>query len=397
MSKLAKATIDKTREAARIQGQEIVAWDTTMPGFGIRVKPSGTVSFMIQYRNEYNKSRRHTIGRFGIMTLEEARTEARTLLSASSRGRDPRADRLRKRNENSVADLAARYMQEHCEGRCKPSTIEAHNWLLQKFILPKLGRFLLSELTSADIAHLHQSLIGTPYNANRVLGLLKAMMGHAELWGLLEKGGNPAVSVRPFREKKRQRFLSREELAKLAKAIDDSENERLISPHVAGAIRLLIVTGARSGEIINMCWSDIDWDRRLLILREHKTDVSGIKALPLNAIALDILKEIPRDPENPYVITGLRKNAPLVNLQKPWRRIRKRAGLDDVRIHDLRHSFASFGVTTGASLPVIGGLLGHRSMSATSTYAHLSQDPLRDASDKVGVLVGDIMRPKAVL
>jgi integrase len=397
MSKLTKVMIDSAREKARIQGQEVVTWDTTMPGFGIRVKPSGTVGFMIQYRNEYNKSRRHTIGRFGVMTLEEARTEARTLLSASSRGRDPRADKLRKRDENSVADLAARYMQDHCEGRCKASTIEAHKWLLQKFILPKLGRFLLSELTVADIAGLHQSLKGTPYNANRALGLLRAMLGWAEEWGLLERGGNPATSVRRFRETKRQRFLSRDELARLATAIDDSESERLISPHVAGAIRLLIVTGARSGEIVGMRWSDIDWDRRLLVLREHKTDNTGIKALPLNAIALDILREIPRDPENPYVITGLRQNAPLVNLQKPWRRIRKRAGLDDVRIHDLRHSFASFGVTSGASLPVIGGLLGHRSMSATSTYAHLSQDPLRDASEKVGALVGDIMRPRSVV
>jgi len=397
MSKLTKATIDSAREKARIQGQEVVTWDTTMPGFGIRVKPSGTVGFMIQYRNEYNKSRRHTIGRFGVMTLEEARTEARALLSASSRGRDPRADKLRKRDENSVADLAARYMQDHCEGRCKASTIEAHKWLLQKFILPKLGRFLLSELTVADIASMHQSLKGTPYNANRALGLLRAMLGWAEEWGLLERGGNPATSVRRFRETKRQRFLSRDELARLATAIDDSESERLISPHVAGAIRLLIVTGARSGEIVGMRWSDIDWDRRLLVLREHKTDNNGIKALPLNAIALDILREIPRDPENPYVITGLRQNAPLVNLQKPWRRIRKRAGLDDVRIHDLRHSFASFGVTSGASLPVIGGLLGHRSMSATSTYAHLSQDPLRDASEKVGALVGDIMRPRSVV
>ncbi|WP_421880230.1 site-specific integrase [Pacificispira sp.] len=211
------------------------------------------------------------------------------------------------------------------------------------------------------------------------------------MWGLIPRGGNPAISVRPFRERKRQRCLSPEELKRLARAIDDSKQERLISPQVAGAFRLLIVTGARSNEIRTLRWSDIDWDRRLLVIRENKTDVNGIKTIPLNTTALDILSEIPPTDGNPHVIAGHNPGKPVVNLQKPWRRLRSRAGLEDLRIHDLRHSFASFGVTAGASLPVIGGLLGHRSMTATSTYAHLAADPLRDASERVGSLVGEIL------
>lgn len=391
MTKLTKVAVDSVRTLAQTLGRDIYKWDSSLPGFGVRAKATGTTSFMIQYRNEFGKSRRHTIGRYGVMTLDEARKEARDLLSASSRGRDPRADKINKRNALSVSDLADRYMSDHCEGRCKDSTMAAHRWLLDKFIVPKLGRLQLNEITHADVDRLHQSLKPTPYNANRVLGLLKAMFGRAEVWGLIPRGGNPAMSVRPFRERKRQRFLSPEELKRLARAIDDSEHERLISPQVAGAFRLLIATGARSNEIRTLRWSDIDWDRRLLVIREHKTDVNGIKTIPLNTTALDILSEIPPADGNLHVIAGQKPGEPVVNIQKPWRRLRSRAGLEDLRIHDLRHSFASFGVTAGASLPVIGGLLGHRSMTATSTYAHLAADPLRDASERVGSLVGEIM------
>ncbi len=392
MQKLTKSIVDRARREAATMNHDVFYWDGSLPGFGVRAKPSGTISFMIQYRNEFNRSRRHTIGRYGVMTLEEARKEARDLLSASARGRDPRADRVKKKSDLTIEDLAKRYMSEHCEGRCKPSTIEAHRWLLGKFILPRIGRLKISEVSGSDIHRLHQNLKETPYNANRVLGLLRAMYGKADDWGLIQKGEIPTAQVKRFGERKRQRFLSPDELNKLARTIDAVEEERSVSRHVAGAFRLLILTGARLNEVRLVKWNDIDWEQRYIYVREHKTDDKGPKTIPLNAAAIEVLKAIPREINNPYIIAGKKPGEPVVNLQKPWRRIRERADIPDVRIHDLRHSFASFGVTAGASLPVIGGLLGHRSMAATATYAHLATDPLREATEKIGEIVGKVIR-----
>lgn len=372
---------------------DTVLWDAGLPGFGVRIKPSGSKSFIIQYRNRFGRSRRHTVGRHGVMTLEEARRDARQLLSAAARGSDPRQDRVEDRLGLTVADLAERYMTQHCEGRCKSSTIAAHRWLLSKFIVPRLGNRLIAELKQSEVDTLHQELRATPYNANRVLGLIKAMYGRAEVWDLTPPGGNPATAVRPFRERKRQRFLTPDELRRLAQALRDCEEDASVSPFIVAAFRLLIATGARLNEVRLLRWDDIDWDQRLLVLHEHKSDTHGAKALPLNSAAIGILRALPRLDGNPYIIAGAVPNRPVVNLQKPWRRIRARAGLEDVRIHDLRHSFASFGIGLGTSLPIIGGLLGHRSMAATSTYAHLSADPLREASERVADLLGPVLLP----
>lgn len=383
-TKLTKALIDAAAPADR----EIVLWDASLPGFGVRIKPSGTRSFVIQYRNRFGRSRRVTIGRYGTITLDEARKEARQQLSAVHQGRDPRDEKDRDRAGCSVRALAERYMADHCEGRCKASTMAAHRWLLDRFILPQLGTRSIHEVRQVDIDRLHQSLKATPYNANRALGLLKAMYGRAEVWGLVEPGINPARSVRPFRERKRQRFLSLPELQRLAQALDEAEAVGEISEPVALAYRLLVLTGARLNEIRTLRWEQIDWTLRLIVLRDHKADAGGAKGIPLNSGALSLLTEAERDPDNPYVIAGLVPGAPIADLQRPWRRVRQRAGLDDVRIHDLRHSFASFGISVGASLPIVGGLLGHRSMAATATYAHLAADPLHTASERIGALIG---------
>ena len=211
MPKLTKRDIDQ----AQAQDKEIFLWDSSLPGFGVRIKPTGIKSFVIQYRNRHGRSRRVTIGRYGVITLEEARTEARHQLSAVSRGSAPRQERDEGRSAMTVKDLASRYMTDHCEGRCKESTIKAHQWLLDKFILPEVGRRSIHELRHSDVDRLHQNLKGTRYNANRVLGLLKAMYGRARIWNLVDSHVDPTAGVRPFRETRRQRFLSMEELKKL--------------------------------------------------------------------------------------------------------------------------------------------------------------------------------------
>ncbi|MEQ8807301.1 MAG: site-specific integrase [Rhodospirillales bacterium] len=384
MARLTKRDIDQTRAGDK----EVVLWDSSLPGFGVRIKPSGVKSFVIQYRNRHGRSRRVTLGRYGVMTLEEARTEARQQLSAVSRGSDPRQDRDEGRSAMTVADLADRYMSDHCEGRCKESTIKAHQWLLDKFILPDVGRRSIHELRHSDVDRLHQSLKETRYNANRVLGLLKAMYGRARIWGLVEPHVDPTTGVRPFRETRRQRFLSMEELKKLAIALDLAEQDGTISRTVGAAYRLLVLTGARLSEIQKLKWDEVDLANGLILLKEHKSDRHGAKAIPLSQAASRILENIERADENPYVFVGMKKNQHITDLQRPWRRIRSRAGLADVRIHDLRHTFASMGISVGGSLPIIGGLLGHRTPQATAVYAHLSADPLRQTTEQVGSVIG---------
>lgn len=387
MERLTKKAIDQA-ETDKVQD---ILWDGAQPGFGLRVTKNGTKSFIIQYRNKYGRSRRYTVGRYGPLTLDQARRRAQQLLSEVHQGRDPMQEAQTSRACISVADLADRYMRDHCEGRCKASTMEAHRWLLAKLILPELGAYAINELRQEDIAALHQSLKATPYNANRVLGLLKAMLGRAEVWGLMPQGQNPAKGIRKFREEKRQRFLSVEELGRLLDTLSRMEATGEIAAGPAAAYRLLVLTGARLGEVRTLKWSDIDWDRRHILLNEHKSNANGAKVIPLNEAAVAVLKGLPRMEGSLYVFPGADPERPLVNLQKPWRKIRARAGLEDVRIHDLRHSFASFGIGAGLSLPIVGGLLGHRSQQATATYAHLATDPLRQASDAIGRLIAERM------
>lgn len=385
MARLTKRDIDQTSATVK----EVVLWDSSLPGFGVRIKPSGVKSFVIQYRNRHGRSRRVTLGRYGVMTLEEARTEARQQLSAVSRGSDPRQDRDEGRSAMTIKDLADRYMSDHCEGRCKESTIKAHQWLLDRFIIPALGRRSIHELRHSDVDRLHQSLKETRYNANRVLGLLKAMYGRARIWGLVEPHVDPTTGVRPFRETRRQRFLSMEELKKLAITLDLAEQDGTISRTVGAAYRLLVLTGARLSEIQKLKWEEVDLANDLILLKEHKSDRHGAKAIPLSQAASRILESIERVDENPYVFVGMKENQHITDLQRPWRRIRSRAGLSDIRIHDLRHTFASMGISVGGSLPIIGGLLGHRTPQATAVYAHLAADPLRQTTEQVGTVIGN--------
>lgn len=364
--------------------KDTIHWDDAVKGFGVRVKPSGAKTYVFQYRNRFGRSKRTSIGQAGQVTLDEARREASRLKSSVVFGSDPAQEKLDARSGDTLRDLSDRYMKDHCEGRCKQSTLDAHRWLLDKFILPKFGAHKIQELTPADISRFHQALQDTPYNANRALGLLKAMYSKAEHWGLLPHNSSPASAIKPFTERKRQRFLSGEEFKTLFTSLADMESKQIIGTYQAAAVRLLVMTGCRLGEILSLQWSAVDFANRRLLLENHKTDRKGAKAIPLNRAALSVLQNVPRQKDNPYVIAGREPNTHLVNLQKPWKRIRERAGLQDVRLHDLRHSFASAAASAGIPLQIIGGMLGHSSPQTTARYAHLSQDPILRACELVG-------------
>lgn len=207
-------------------------------------------------------------------------------------------------------------------------------------------------------------------------------------WGLRPDGSNPTAHVDKFAEEARERFLSPDELARLGKALSEAADAGE-SPYVVGALRLLILTGARLSEVLTLKWEHVDFDARLLRLPDSKT---GKKTIALPAAALEVLTSLPRQEGNHYVVCGAVVGAHLINLHKPWRRIRKSAGLDDVRIHDLRHSFASVAVAGGASLPLIGALLGHSQPQTTQRYAHVANDPRLAAADAVADRINAAMK-----
>lgn len=363
--------------------KDYVVWDDRLPGFGVRVKPSGVKSFVLQYRNRSGASKRLTLGRVGQLTLDQARKEATRLKGGISLGSDPAKTLSAARNGDTLRDLAKRYMDDHCAGRCKETTIKAHTWLLDKYILPRLGARKITDIGSDDIARFHKGLAKTKYNANRCLGLIRAMYGKAEESGLIEFGKNPASSIRPFREEKKQRYLTKEEFQRLLKAIDELAQNEVIGVYQAAAVRLLAFTGCRLSEILELEWRFVDLENKRITFAKHKTDNKGIKTVPLNKAAIQVLESLERQDDNPFVICGRKPNTHLVNLQKPWRRLRKAADLDDVRLHDLRHSFASAAASSGIPLMLVGGLLGHSSPQSTARYAHLWQEPLARASEDI--------------
>lgn len=241
--------------------------------------------------------------------------------------------------------------------------------------LPARGR--ITEITRQDVSKLHHSLRAKPYMANRVLAVLGKLFNLAEFWGYRPDRSNPCLHVKKYHEEKRERMLSAEELGRLGEALNAYDG----SPYVVAALKLLVFTGARLSEILALRWEQVDFERGEARLANHKTSrKTGAKTVHLPPPALEVLASLPRLESNPYVIVGKVEDAHLVNLQKPWREIRKAAGLNDVRIHDLRHAFASVAASSGMSLPIIGKMLGHSQPQTTSRYAHLADDPIKAAA-----------------
>ena len=360
--------------------KDVVVWDTEIPGFGIRVRPSGKRVYILKYRTKQGRQRKPTIGQHGPLKANKAREIARRWLVDVADGGDPSADKQAVRHAPTMADLCDRYLKEHAEPHKRPSSVANDRRLIEKRVVRELGNHTLNAVGRADLARLHHSLRKTPYEANRTLALLSKMFNLAEAWGLRPDGTNPCRHLKKFKEKKRERFLSPDELAELNKVLVEAERSQTEMPGVILAIRLLILTGCRLGEILTLKWEWVDFEAGCLRLPDSKT---GSKTVQLGTPALTLLSESPPQPDNPFVIVGRRPGTHLVNLEKPWRRIRAKAGLDDVRIHDLRHTFASYGAAANLSLPIIGKMLGHTQAATTQRYAHLAADPVKQAAEVV--------------
>jgi integrase len=388
-TKVTKRAVDQLSAGER----DSFLWDSEIKGFGVRCRRLGAKHYVLKMRAG-GRQRWITIGRHGSpWTPETARGEALRLLCMRAAGQDPATERDRKKAAATMAELGSRFITDYAARHCKPRTVAEYERAVVQFINPAIGPQRISDVTRADVARLHHQLCDRPYQANRTLAVLSKMMNLAEAWGLRLDGSNPVRHVKKYREDKRERYLNRDELQRLGVALADAQQQSTESPFAIAAVGLLVLTGARLNEILGLRWDHVDLEHEVLRLPDSKT---GAKLIYLNDAAISLLRTMPRMSGNPHVIAGKRRGARLINLQKPWRRIRARAGLDDVRIHDLRHSFASVAAGAGLSLPLIGKLLGHTQPVTTARYAHLAADPIRAANNLVGTAITAAMNSRSV-
>ena len=392
---------NRTVEGLPVESRDAIFWDRELLGFGVRVYPSGARVYVVQTR-AWGRSRRVTVGRHGVLSAARARQRAALIIARLKAGEEPLPARAETDREAgsaatvTVADLARRYFDQYAAVRCKPSTLRCYRGALARQILPSLGDLPARAVERGHVAALHHRLRKTPYRANQVLHVLSKMFALAEVWGLRDPGSHPVRAIRKYREHRRERFLSEEELRRLGRVLHEVEAEAggkggaPIRASAVAALRLLMLTGCRRNEILCLKWQDVDRKAGALRLRDSKT---GARTTPLPPAARMVLAGVPRVPGNPWVITGTKPGGRLSNLNDHWQRIRVRAGLEDVRIHDLRHSFASRALALGESLPMIARLLGHDQAHTTARYAHLARDAVKASASRVaGSIAADMGR-----
>lgn len=416
-----------TLDAIAPSGKEFLVSDSVLTGFAIRVRASGSMSYVVLYRFGSGRggiSRRFTISSTRKITPDEARKIAKEVLADVVKGGDPANEKTKRRDACTFSQLVTEYLKI-IKDKKKESTYYLYRHWLEDLASPVLGKKKAEDIRTNEIERLHLSLANTPTTANRVLTTISSMyswgMGPGEM---VAKRENPTAGIEKFREQGRERYLTDEELGRLGEAIREAETKGImwepnpekkikhapkpgnrmqkIDSWAASAIRLFILTGARRGEILKLKWSQVDLQRGLLFLDDSKTNK---KTIILNGPAIAILKSLPV--VDTYVIPGRPvigqdgrpESRPRSDLKRPWHLVRKRAGLDSdtenpqfrVRIHDLRHTHASVGVGSNLSLAIIGKLLGHTQLKTTERYAHLADNPIRSASEMIGTRIADAM------
>lgn len=372
-----------------------IVYDSEIPGFGIRITSAGVMSFVLNYRI-HGRERRFTIGRYPELTATAARERGRQLRGRILDGHDPLEEREQSRTEPTMGDLAQQYLDRYASAHKRPSSLRNDRQMIQGIIRPRIGNLRLRAVGRRDIEALHASLKATPYRANRVLALLSKMFSLAAAWGW--RADNPARGVPRFQEDKRERWLSLDELRRLTEALDAYRDQ-----NAANALRLLLLTGAREGEVLKADWTQIDLARGIWTKPSHHTKQRRTEYTPLNRPALELLRSMAPKTSGP-LFPGVNGGA-RVTLLRPWVQVCRAAGLVEVRthpgkrrkvirsyhptlrIHDLRHTFASHLVSGGMGLQIVGKLLGHTLPQTTARYAHVADEALRDATERFGLLL----------
>jgi integrase len=390
MQKLTQALVD----AQTADGRDRFIFDSQLSGFALRTTPTGKRIFVAQGRVSGRK-RRITIGYASDMSLSKAREEALQTLAAMRGGVDPTAERKARLRASAaktitIGQLSERWMAEFVILKLKPRTASDYRQLLARHILPALGNLTVAEIDRERIERLHLDMKKAPRRANYTAATVRALLSFAVRHGL--RANNPALGIKPYRENKRERFLTEAEIGAAADAITSAEADGAIGPFAAAGLRLALFTGARSGEIASFKWEHVDWERRLIRLPDSKTNEP--RTIHLSDAVLEVLRTTPH--VGPFIVAGTKRGEAYKSLTHAWGRARKYGGLNDVRLHDLRHSYASLAAGRGVSLHMIGKLLGHKDPATTQRYAHLARDAVQAVNDELGaVMQAAIRKPRS--
>lgn len=375
-------------EGLTIEAKDYFVWDSEMAGFGVRVFASGRKSYLVQYRAS-GRSRRKSIGRHGVLTAEEARTEARKLLGDVAKGGNPAEERQQQLRAPHMASLCDRFIADYAAQFCKPSTQKSYAIMMRTCIKPFFGTWKIADVCRKDVVEFHHQMRDRPYMANRSVSVLSKMFNLAEDWGLRAEGSNPARRIKKYREEEKKRYLSDDEQMRLGGVLANALEQGEETPYVVAAIYLLMLTGCRLGEILTLQWDFVTAHH--LELPDSKT---GKRRIPLPREAHDVIFALDRRAGNPYVILGEAQDGHLVNLQKPWSRIKKAANLSDVRMHDLRHTYASVAVMNGIDPFMLKKIMGHKNLATTLRYSHFADEAVQRAASSVAGRLAVAMRPR---
>jgi len=419
IAKLTKRTIDATPAAT----SDVFLWDSALKGFGVKITPKNRRVFVFQYwaPNLNRVRRRMTIGPYGALTVDQAREAAQRLQGRVANREDPASELSASRaaaRDETVSAISEEFLTDS-EGKIKASTAAGYKWLFDKAILPTLGRKPIAQVTLKDVAALHSKHKSRPYLANRVLALVSSLLSWSETRGYRARGSNPCADIARYPEAERERFLTVDEVARLGAALTKAEKEGIppapekrekptskekakhrpksadkpvpADPFAVAAIRFLLLTGWRRNEALTLRWADVDLERGTATLPSTKT---GRSHRALGAPAVALLAELERMADSPYVFPGRVTGGHLSDIQRLWTAVRHAANLSDVRLHDLRHGWASFAIGGGYSLYLTGKLLGHSRSETTARYAHLADDARKAMADNVSSVIDAALRGK---
>jgi integrase len=356
-----------------------ITFDDAVKGFGIRITPAGARTFVLAYRRD-GQQRRFTIGGFGPWNTTQARAEAARLKRAVDGGGDPASEREDNRTAPTMADLAARFIADHLP-RKRPMTQRVYRHQIAADILPAFGKLKVAAVTHADVDAFHRRLSArAPIAANRTLAVLSKMFSLAAKWGM--RADNPCRGVERNAETKRTRYLSGAELTRLSAALAELPDQG-----AADAVRLLLLTGARRGELLAAKFDDIDLDAGVWNKPGATTKTKTLHSIPLSQAACRLLAEMRARATGAWLFPALLGDGHRGHINAAWEALRAAADIPGVRLHDIRHTYATILASSGLSLPVIGKLLGHRTPISTARYSHLTDDPLRQATERVGAVI----------